>query len=115
MPGPTIARIFSSAPQTISPARCIFSSSAGDLQMTISPFRALENLFKRAAHLFHISGAVHYFEDAVLAVVVRERFGLALVGGQSLFHYFRPIVRSLHQLAAVGIADARHFRRTLKN
>src|SRR5580700_11402264 len=115
MPGPTIARIFSSAPQTINPARCIFSSSAGDLQMTISPFRAPEYLPERTAYIFHAGRSVHYFKHTVAAVIVRQGLGLALICRQALLHHFGLVVGSLYQLSAVGIANARNLRRTFEN
>ena len=54
---------------------------------------------------------VHIVEHALAAVILRQRPGLALVGPQPLLHDFRPIVRPLHQLAAVTIAKAGHLRR----
>src|SRR5579863_1426993 len=110
-PAFTIARIFSSALHTIKPARCIFSSSAGDLQMTISSLGAIDDLRERARNLFHGPGAIHDFQNALRAVILRKGPGLKLVSPQALLDHFRIIIRPLDQLAAVDIANVRHFRR----
>src|ERR1700690_1413315 len=100
-----MARIFSSAPQTIWPAWYIVSSSCGDLQMTISSFRALENLAERTAHVFHTFRAVHCFEDTALPVIIRQRLRFAVVRCEPLFHDLGGVIRALYQLAAVAIAN----------
>src|SRR5271169_934949 len=115
MPGRTMERIFSSAPQPLCPAWYIFSGSFGDLQMTSSPRRARKNLTQCTTDFFHTLRAIHGFQNTVLAVVIRQRFRLALVGCQALFHDSRGIIRPLNQFPAIYVANPRHFRRMLVN
>src|SRR6202035_5414459 len=91
-PGRTMVRIFSRAPQTICPAWYIFSSSFGDLQMTISPCRACKNLAKCTTHFFNVLRPIHSLKNTVLPVVIRERFRFAIVCRQTLSYDLRAVV-----------------------
>src|SRR5580658_5967277 len=114
-PGRTIARIFSKAPQTICPAWYIFSSSFGDLQMTISPCRACKNLVQFTTYFFNALGSVYRLKNAVLSVIIRERFRFAIIRRQTFSHDVRAVVRALNQFSAVDITNAWNLRRTLIN
>src|SRR6185437_2034564 len=81
--------------------------------MTITSFRAPENLTERTAHIFHICRGVHGIEKALAAVIIRERLGLALVGRQPFFHHFGAIVGPLHQHSAIRVANAGRPRRRI--
>src|SRR5580658_8319782 len=110
-PGATRERNSSRTWRTMRPLWRIRSISDADLQTIAMLYQKMlsvmvvnnpENLFR---DLVHRTVAVHGDQSPGAMVVIRNRSSLLLVGRQTRFNHFQPIVIAGHQLRSVDVAN----------
>ena len=113
-----LAQSCSARSQTISPARCIFSSSAGDLQTIILPVPRAAKI--SAAHRRHLLHARRRRPPSASTPCAAGNNPPAAWSARSYAASrsritSSAIIGALHQLAAVVVATSGHLRRAVIN